>query len=223
MLTMTDAAFESLRTRGITSLGCGALDDARRLFDAAENLASTPGETALAQIHLASVSVLQGVQSDRIDALPRLLMRHDSPLHMYLASYYLAIHLAEKRKLSAAARYVRLALHAADEMANPYYLAAAYDVGAEIAICRGDFGAASDYAACAANAIADCPVSRESAMAHKVIAHNHGYALLGRGHYEKAIAPLREGAASLEACGARVYAGHAYMNLSFAYFALSDI
>ena len=218
-----DVGFEEVRLRGLESMRRGSFAEANAYFGAAEGVASTPAEAALAQIHLASVSVLQGVASRRIDELPLLLMRHDSPHHVYLAAYYLAIHFAETRQAQPAARYRKVLLAAAEEMGDPYYLASAYDVISDIARSSGEFAAAHEYSLRAGETIAGCAPSEESALARAVIRHNLGYALLCRGFYGEAIAPLRAGAAALEACAAGFDATNAHLNLAFAHFALGDI
>jgi len=219
---VTNAAFEEARKRGLKNLGRESFEEATAWFETAAAFASTPAETALAEIHLGSVAVLQGTPSARVAALPALLLRRDSPLHVYLAAYYLTIHCAEGRRLEAAERYLKLLLSAADEIANPYYSASAYDIRSELAFGRGAFDAAYDDAVRARETIAGCAPSEEVAMARAVIAHNCGYALLGQGRYEEALAPLQQGTEAMEACGAASSAVQAHMSLAFVHFALGD-
>src|SRR5205823_14650276 len=97
------------------------------------------------------------------------------------------------------------------------------DVVSEIALGRGDFVTAYHYAMRALDAIPNGAASEEWAMTRAIVRHNLGYALLGQGCYERAIVPLREGAAAFEACGARAHAVQAYINLAFAQFAVGDV
>jgi tetratricopeptide (TPR) repeat protein len=219
---MSDAAFEQSRTCGIQRMRVGAFAEAAAHFEDAETLASTAADRALAQIHMASVCVLQGTPSRRIDELPVLLMRHDSPRHVYLASYYLALHFAEERRTDAAARYLTLLFDAAEAMDDSYYRAGAYDVGCNVARSAGDLAMEYEYALRANETIAACAPTDDAVMARAAIGHNLGYALLAGGHYENAVDPLRRGADALDACGAGAIAVQAYINLAFAHFAVGD-
>lgn len=215
---MTPATFPELREAGLKHMREGRYADAEESFRAAHAAATTEADAALAEIHCASVAILQGETSAPVAMLREILIRRHTTLHVFLASYYLTIHLSARRDREAAERYLAILLDAAAELNDPYYLATSWDVASEVALSQGSFDVAYDRALRAQAEIARCAPSEAATMARGVIEHNVGYALLGLGRYGEAIIPLREGIAGLQRSGCGAHSATGYINLALALF-----
>ena len=209
-------SFSELIERGLVALRGGDFAAAEAIFGRAGAAAEDESERALARIHEASVAVLQERTSPAAQALPDLLLRCDSAQHVFLAAYYLIMHLAQRGEAGRASWYVPRVLAAAEELNDAVSLAAAHESAAAVAIARREFDAAREHSLRALSAIGEESDATRVVLLRAASLHNVGYALLGLGRRGEATEVLRRSVALLEPAGLEAYTTEPYLNLSFA-------
>jgi tetratricopeptide (TPR) repeat protein len=215
--------FDELREAGLAQMRAGDLADADRLFTAA--LACAPNEAAqtLINIYRAGIAVYRREASNLIDALPRNLMRRDSPRHVFVASYYLVMHYTLSRQPLEAARYTRTLLDAADELGDLYYSAAAYDSVSALEILRANYEDALQASVNALRCLAGYTGELDTAWLRGAAENNAGYCLLALNRHEEAIPYFQRSKHALAAVPGEVSAADVDVNLALAHLALGRL
>lgn len=212
--------FADLIERGLVELRNGEFTAAEKIFADAAATAPNESDRTLVQIHEASAAVLDERSSLAVEALPHLLLRGDTPHHVFLAAYYLIMHLCHRGEAGRAAWYVPHILSAADALSDPVARAGAYESAAAVALTRHEYEKAKEYSIQALNSLPEEVTESRAILMRAASLNDVGYAYLGLGQRTVAVQYLEESITVLESAGLVAYTTEPYLNLAFAAVAM---
>lgn len=168
-----------------------ALEDARfadaiALLDRADSVASDDAEHALVQMQRAAIPLLQANFNSDLNVFRENVVRRHSPLHVWIALYYLTIAAVDRSDRDSADRYMPQLLEATRELNDPDRTVRAYDVLAGVESMRGNHVAAIEYNK-AALAEAEQHDGPGALSTRAFITHNLIYNCLAANEYREAL------------------------------------
>lgn len=208
--------FETLIDDGMAALDRAEFDAAAELFRQAESIASNEADRALAAMRLAAIDVLRTRPDADLRVFRENVMRRHSPMHLFIASYYLTIAAIDRDDREAATRYLPVLLEAARQLEDPTWTIRACNVAAGAESIRGNHIAAIAYGRVALDAFEQSDRDDDE-MNRAFVVHNHVYNCLAASEYEEALHYAGEAVERAEATGNRPLLRQALVTTALAY------
>lgn len=161
--------------------------DAIVLLDRAEALAGGEAEHALVQMQRAAIPLLQNNFNSDLNVFRENIVRRHSPLHVWIALYYIMIASVDRNDRETAERYLPQFLEVTRQLDEPERTVRSFDVLAAVESLRGNHIAAIEYNKAA---LAECERLEGPGVAstRAFIAHNLVYNCLSASEYREALA-----------------------------------
>lgn len=170
----------------IAALDRASWEEAEQHLRAAEELATSDAELALVRMRQTGVSVLRGRRDVDLNVLRENVVRRHSPMHVWIASYYLTINAIDTNDRASAERYLPPFLEATRTLDDPSLTLRSYDVIAAVESMRGNHVAAMEY-----DNVALAEAARytgDDALAMQAfVTHNTVYNCLAANRYREAL------------------------------------
>ncbi|MGH9459521.1 MAG: hypothetical protein ACRD2J_17940 [Thermoanaerobaculia bacterium] len=211
---------EALRQEGLAALRANHGETALERFDEALALAPEPDQAEILTINKARALVELRRSGPEVQALPRIVMRRENPLHTFLAAYTLLYKFRLDGEYERAGFYGRLALELVDASGRPEWKA-------EVLLDLGNlciFNSQSNEAiAFYEEALALCDATPGRELAAAFAKQNLGYARMISGEVETGIALIHEAMALMTEIGAEGYIPESQIDLCYGYLELDNL
>ncbi len=186
------------------------------LLDDAASLASDDAERAHVQLQRAAIPLLQNNFHSDLNVFRENLVRRHTPLHVWIALYYLTIAAVDRNDRESADRYLPQLLDATRELNEPDRTLRAYDVLAAVESMRGNHVAAVEYnkAALLESETCDGP---GAVSTRAFITHNLVYNCLAASEYREALVYAPRFLAMAEQLGNELLLRQGRITVAFAY------
>jgi tetratricopeptide (TPR) repeat protein len=214
---------EELLEAGRARLHEAQFDAAHDLFSRAEAAAVDDAGREMAAIMRASVPVLQEQRDADLSVFRQNILRRRSPLHVLRACYYLFIGLIDRHADEDAARYLKIMREAAAEVADPIWIARAYDAAASVESRLGKHAEAIELSDVAVAAALELPESAEVTLVRVMALHNRAYNLLAAGRHDEAYEAAMLALPIAEATSYPTATRECLMTLAFASLGRGDL
>jgi tetratricopeptide (TPR) repeat protein len=169
-----------------------ALEDARfgdaiPLLDRADSIAADDAQRALVEMQRAAIPLLQNNRESDLNAFRENLVRRHSPLHVWIALYYLTIAAVDRSDRESADRYLPQFLEVTKQFDEPDRLVRSFDLMAAVESMRGNHVAAIEYSTVAFTE-SERVEGPSAPSTRAFLAHNLVYNCLAAGEYREALA-----------------------------------
>ena len=184
-MTAPSDSFDAVVRACMEALHRGAWTEALEGVEQATRLARSEADYTLVEMHRASIDILQGRPAD-LNLFRENVVRRHSARHVFIGAYYLVMAAVDRRDPSAAPRYLRALLDAADELGDPAALLRAREMAAAVESICGNHRAAVEHGRKALE-ILDQYEEYDAESMRIACTHNLAYNCLAANEIEEAI------------------------------------